>query len=232
MREPAIKCMIIEDEPMARKILAKYIHQVHDLLIVFEAESADHALEYLKGNSVDLLFLDINLPGTDGVKFYRSLINAPKVILTTAYQEFALDGFEINAIDFLLKPFSFERFLKAVNNYFRENQRVEIQENADAVFFKSNKRIYRVAYDSILFVEGLGDYVCVQTSDKKIVVHEKMRDMEHRLHSFGFERIHKSFIINSLHVDYIEGNQINVKGKLLPIGKAYRQNVLSHDENH
>ncbi|MFB6342688.1 LytR/AlgR family response regulator transcription factor [Saccharicrinis sp. FJH62] len=224
--------MIIEDEPMARKILSKYIRQLKGFVIVCEAQTAEMGREYLSSNTIDLLFLDINLPGTDGVSFYRSLVNPPKVILTTAYQEFAVEGFEISAVDFLLKPFSYDRFIKAVNKFLIQEKQVGIHENTDVVFLKSNKRVYRIKYDSIQFIEGLGDYVCVQTDSRKIIIHEKMKDLEERLRDFGFDRIHKSFIVNNLHVEYVEGNQMNVNGKLLPIGKVYRQNILSLNDEH
>lgn len=230
MNTPVLKCMVVEDEPVARKVLKKYIQQIRCLNTVIEAESAEQALEYLNTKSIDLIFLDINLPGVDGVKFYRSLKNAPKVILTTAYPEFAVDGFDISAVDFLLKPYSFDRFMKAVNKFFKESEQSEIQPVEDVVYFKSNKRIYRVKYDSIFYIEGLGDYVTVMIKDQKIIVHEKMKDLEDRLHGLGFERIHKSYIISSKHIEYIEGNHIKVNGRLLPVGKAYRHNVLSSDD--
>ncbi|MFB6316936.1 LytR/AlgR family response regulator transcription factor [Saccharicrinis sp. FJH54] len=224
-----IKCMIVEDEPFARKVLQNYIHQFEHLEIVMEAESSEQARDYLNLHSVDLIFLDINLPGTDGVAFYRSLKNPPKVILTTAYPEFAVDGFDIHAVDFLLKPFSYDRFASAVNKLFREIKQSETFKAEDVIFFKSSKRIYRVKYESIYYIEGLGDYVSVQTMDNKIIVHETMKDLEFQLRGYGFERIHKSFIVNSKHIEYIEGNQVSVNGRLVPVGKAYRHNILSSD---
>lgn len=226
----SFKCIIIEDEPLAQNVLKKYIADQPSLELVATCNDALEAQTILTKQTIHLLFLDINLPKLSGINFIKTLIHPPLIIFTTAYPEFAVEGFELNAVDYLLKPFSFERFLKAVNKALEKlnaaNQNND-GNNASFIFLKADKKIHKVDLDSIHFIEAIGDYMKVVTDSGQLIVNETMKKLQEDLPSKSFIRVHKSFIISRSKIKYIEGNYVQVEDKSIPIGATYRNEVLT-----
>jgi DNA-binding LytR/AlgR family response regulator len=196
---------------------------------VSECKNAIEANEVIKSELIDLMFLDINMPRISGLQFLKSLPSPPKVIFTTAYPEFALEGFELDAVDYLLKPFSFERFLKAVNKYSYSTDSEPVL-NSRTVLLKSDKKLYRVPIGDILYLEAIGDYVKVVFGEQSIVVHSTFHDILEQFSHLDIIRIHRSFAIAIDKFDHIEGNQVFIKKQALPIGKAYKKDLLDNLE--
>lgn len=226
-----ITALIIDDEPLAQNVLKQYAEKIPDLNIIASCNEAICAHRFLEENEVDLIFLDINMPKLSGISFFKTLVNPPLVIFTTAYSEYALEGFELNAVDYLQKPFSFERFLKAfirakeIHNLKKRDHTKEISlVQNDFFFLKANKKTIKVNFVDILFIEGLGDYIKVHTKNGKLVTNISMKKMMDILPDKRFYRIHKSFIISLEEIDSVEGNIVTVHGNKLPIGNSYRQN--------
>ena len=224
------KCLIVEDEPLAQNILKKYIGDHPSLELVATCTDALEAQLILNKQPIHLIFLDINLPKLSGINFIKSLLQSPLIIFTTAYPEFAVEGFELNAVDYLLKPFSFERFLKAVNKVIEKlnNSSLPKKEEIDAfIFFKSDKKIHKIDLESIHYIEAVGDYMKVITDSGQLLINETMKNLQEELPARSFIRVHKSFIISRVHIKYIEGNYIQVANKSIPIGATYRNDVLA-----
>ena len=186
-----IKCIIIDDEPSSQNVLKSFIDKIDYLEVLQICNNALEALDFLKNNTVDLFFLDINMPHLSGISFYKSLKNPPKVIFTTAYSEYALEGFEVEAIDYLLKPFYFERFVKAVSKVKTLNDN-----KTDYILLKSDKKLHQIKTDDIYFIEGLGDYIKVHLKDAYLVTYKSLTKMNDLLPKSDFIQVHKSFIIN------------------------------------
>lgn len=223
-----VKALVIDDEPLAQNVIQQYAQKLPNLVISGTCSDAVEAHQFLKDNNVDLLFLDINMPKLSGIAFLRSLKNPPLVIFTTAYTEYALDGFELNAIDYLKKPFSFERFCKA---FFRAEDLLDlknaeikhsIETDKDFIFIKSNKKAIKVHFSEINFIEGLGDYIKIHTNKQKIVTNLSMKKMLTLLPSNQFFRIHKSFIVCLNKIEQIEGNLVKIQNSKIPVGNNYR----------
>lgn len=229
-------CMVIEDEPLAQNILKKYIEDHPSLELVAICADALEAQTILNSQKVNLLFLDINLPKLSGINFIKTLIHPPLVIFTTAYPEFAVEGFELSAIDYLLKPFSFERFLKAVNKAIEKiSTSTTISQNNELpaplfVFLKADKKIHKINLDSILYIEAVGDYMKVVTDSGQLLVNETMKKMLEDFPATGFIRVHKSFIVAISKIKYIEGNYMQVADKNIPIGATYSDEFFSKFE--
>jgi DNA-binding LytR/AlgR family response regulator len=223
-----INCIIVDDEPASREILEKYVADCSCLNLVTICKNSFEAGEAIDNFDIQLIFLDINMPKLSGMKFYRSLINPPFVIFTTAYPEFAVEGFEVNAVDYLLKPFPFDRFLKAVNKAadILKNQGSD-KNNCDYVFLRSDKKIYRVIIDDISNLEAVGDYVKIFFRDKHIMVHETFQNLLNQLPDKLFVRVHKSHAIAINKIDTIEGNMVKISDKYLPIGETYRTEFMN-----
>ena len=218
-----ISCIIIDDEPSSQNVLKSFINKVEYLDLKHACNDALEALEYLKNNPIDLLFLDINMPQLSGISFYKSLQNPPKVIFTTAYSEYALEGFNLNATDYLLKPFSFERFLKAVSKI------KDIKDDkVDSIIIKSDKKLHQIKLEDIYYIESLGDYIKVHLKDKFLVVYKTLKNMNNDLPKSIFTQIHKSFIINKNKVDYIEGNLVIINSNKIPLGQKFKKDFLDH----
>jgi DNA-binding LytR/AlgR family response regulator len=226
-----IRCLVIDDEPLAQRVIERYAEDLPFLEIVHRCENAMEALEVLKSGGIDLIFLDINMPKLTGIEFLRTLKHSPLVIITTAYAEYAVQGYELNVLDYLMKPFSFERFVKAVQKArdileSRDGAGTEISHQklseGDFVFIKSSKKTYRVNFTDILYIEALGDYVKVYTTDKMIISYHSMKNLEKVLPAKSFPRIHKSFIISISRVEVIEGNQVKIRDRWIPIGTNYK----------
>ena len=221
------KCLIIEDEPLAQNILKKYISDHPSLELVAVCADALEAQPILSQQNIQLLFLDINLPKLSGINFIKTLIHPPHIIFTTAYPEFAVEGFELNAVDYLLKPFSFERFLKAVNKAIEKinssvtpSQRIEPSPPSFA-FLKADKKLHKINLDSILYIEAVGDYMKVMTESETLLVNETMKKMLENLPANKFIRVHKGLIVAINTIKYIEGNFIRIAETDIPIGATY-----------
>ena len=224
------KCIIIEDEPLAQNVLKKYVADHPLLELVAVCHDALEAQPILSQQSISLIFLDINLPKLSGINFMRTLLHPPLVIFTTAYPEYAVEGFELNAVDYLVKPFSFERFLKAVNRAVEKLNSGSPQiteEKSSHIFLKSDKKIHKVDLDSIQYIEAIGDYMKVVTDSGQLIVNETMKKLQEDLPAKRFIRVHKSFIISRNRIQFIEGNYVQLEGKSIPIGATYRNDVLS-----
>jgi DNA-binding LytR/AlgR family response regulator len=229
-------CLVIEDEPLAQNILKKYIEDHPSLELVAVCADALEAQTILNSQQVQLIFLDINLPKLSGINFIKTLIHPPLVIFTTAYPEFAVEGFELNAIDYLLKPFSFERFLKAVNKAIEKtnSSATASQKNESPapsfVFLKADKKIHKINLDSILYIEAVGDYMKVVTESGQLLVNETMKKMLEDFPVSEFIRVHKSFIVAINKIKYIEGNYIQIADKNIPVGATYSDDFFSKFE--
>jgi DNA-binding LytR/AlgR family response regulator len=221
-------CLIIDDEPLSRDVLRKYIAEITDLEIVAECSDAVEASHQLNLARIDILFLDINMPGLSGISFARSLTVSPLIIFTTAYPEYAVEGFELDATDYLVKPYSFERFLKAVNRALerlRENHRAESP--GGKILVKADKKLYALLFSEILFIEGQGDYIRIHTTLLKLMVHDTIKNFLESLPAEEFMRIHKSYVVNLKHIDFMEGNQIAIGDHKLPLSPVNREELLS-----
>ena len=221
-----MKCLIVDDEPIAREILEGYIDDTPGLTILASCSSGIGALKFLREEKQrpDILFLDVKMPGLSGMELLRTLEQPPAVILTTAFPDYALEGYDLSVTDYLLKPFSFERFLKAV-----QKAEKKMKDNPDAggggvLLIKADKKTWPVKTDDILFIESAGDYVTVHTSEKKITAYGTLRDMENQLPA-SFMRVHKSWIVSIRAIEYLEGNTLMVQDSRVPIGKTYRDSV-------
>jgi DNA-binding LytR/AlgR family response regulator len=233
-----LKCLIIDDEDLARGVVETYLKDIDFLETVASCCNAIEALSYLNSNSIDILFLDINMPKLDGLSFLKTLKFPPKVIITTAYREFAVEGFELDVVDYLCKPFSFERFLVAVNKTVNRiksdlvhtaDQKLQIREEKPSdqfIFVKADKKTYRVDFDNILFIEAVGDYIKIITTEKSLLIYMNLKDIEKMLPSNLFQRVHRSFLVSILKIDSIEGNRIKIKNGIIPIGRSYREGFL------
>jgi DNA-binding LytR/AlgR family response regulator len=220
-----ISCIIVEDEPASQEILARYIKDFPQLELLSICSNAVEANDFLHGQEVDLLFLDINMPRLSGLDFYKSLSNPPHVIFTTAYPEYAVHGFEVNAVDYLVKPFPFERFVKATNRYM-DTFRQAAEPVAGYILLHADKKMHKVNHDDIFTIEAMGDYAKVNTTSKPIIVHQTLQKLQEQLPANSFFRIHKSYIISLQRLEYIEGNMAIVNRERVPIGQTYRTEFL------
>lgn len=227
-----IRYLIIDDEHIAHDIIKGYCDLLPNMQLLKNCYDALEAFEYLNSNEVDLIFLDLNMPKLKGFDFLKTLSHPPKVIVITAYQEHALEGYELNIIDYLLKPFGFERFLKAVNKAVGSSAKShpatakEKDASSKTIFLRENKKYVQIALDSIQFIEAAGNYTKVVTINDMITVREKFSDLLSSLKTEGFLQVHKSFAVAPNHIKSIEGNQIFVSKNSIPIGKVYKMNVL------
>lgn len=227
-----ITYLIIDDEHIAHDIIKGYCDLLPNMKLLKNCYDALEAFEYLNGNEVDLIFLDLNMPKLKGFDFLKTLSNPPKVIVTTAYQEHALEGYELNIVDYLLKPFGFERFLKAVNKATGTEPKSQVSSTKEkaiaskTIFLRENKKYVQVELDSIQYLEAAGNYTKVVTFDTTITVREKFSDLLFSLESEGLLRVHKSFAISPKHIISVEGNRIFVGEAIVPIGKVYKMNLV------
>ncbi|NEU08914.1 response regulator transcription factor [Flavihumibacter sp. R14] len=231
-----IKCLVVDDEPPAIDVLVKYIEAVDDLELSATCSNAIEALGTIKHSSIDLLFLDIQMPQLLGTDFIRTLKNPPKVIFTTAYRKFAIEGFELDAVDYLLKPISFERFLKAVNKVLQTTFQAAANSqqfdthgytNADNfIYFRTDRKMVKVFLDDILYVESLKDYIKVITTSKQIITKQGITALEEMLPPDQFLRIHRSYLVPVKKIDSYTADDIQIGEKELPIGRMYHHEVV------
>lgn len=222
-----IKCVITDDEPVAREGLQSYVEKVDFLTLTGVCEDAIQLNTLLKTEQPDLLFLDIEMPYLSGLDLLATLSNPPKVIITSAYEQYALKGYELDVTDYLLKPISFERFLKAVNKVHDLLQKETALAVAEFLFVKSDKQMKKVFLKDILFIEGLENYICIYTASDKILVHSTMKNIYNSLPESDFIQTHRSFIVNIHHVSLIEGNILNIAGHEIPVARNYRETVFA-----
>lgn len=226
-----IKCLIVDDEPLAQQVIETYINKLNTLELVKKCSNAMEAFEALQQYQVDLMFLDVQMPVITGIEFLRSLKNPPAIILTTAYPNFALDGFELNVTDYLLKPVSFERFLKAINKVTEKlsQQQSTTQETApqtDYMFVKEDGKLVRINFNDIDHIECMKDYAKIFTKQRMIVTHHTMKKFEEVLPSNLFMRVHRSYIIFLPAVQSIFGNIIETSKGRIPIGANYKDELM------
>lgn len=223
-----LNCLIADDEPIARQILEGYIKNIPNLKLISSCKNAFEVINVLQNKSIDLLFLDINMPKLSGISLLKSLQEKPEVIITTAYPEYAIEGFELSVTDYLLKPFSIERFLQAilkVHHNLQENMTNPPEKNQKYIFVKSDKKLLKLNFDDVYYIEAYGNYIKIFTSEM-ILTPQTLSNFHKKL-SNNFIRIHKSYIINFKYLKLIEGGQIILKNnKKLPIGKQYRKGLL------
>lgn len=229
-----ISALIIDDEPLARNIIKEYSRNIPALKIAGECSDAVEASLFLHQHQTDLIFLDINMPKISGIDFLRNLVHPPMVILTTAYSEYALEGYELNIIDYLKKPFSFERFFKAylkAEDYFqiRKNFQpdIELKNQKDFIFLKSDKKNIKINVSEICFIEGLGDYIKVYTTTQKFISNLSMKKITDCLPLEKFLRIHKSYIVAIDKIESLEGNLVKINNSKLPVGNNYKNDLLN-----
>jgi DNA-binding LytR/AlgR family response regulator len=230
------KCLIVDDEPLARELIRGHVEKLENFEVIAECSDAMRALNVLREKHVDLIFMDIQMPQITGTEFLKTLKHPPKVIITTAYREYAMEGFELDVVDYLLKPITFERFLKSVNKYYQINQD-EIQvvsgNNSEKlpddtfIYIKENKKVIKIYLSEIKYIEGLSEYVQIYTEKRKIITKTSMAQMDEKLSSDSFLRIHKSFIVSINKIEAFTANTIEIQGKELPIGRSYKNAVLS-----
>ena len=223
-----INCLIVDDEPLALEVLESYISKMDNLELVAKCNNPIKALEVLQKEEVDLLFLDIQMPGMTGIDFLKNLSHAPQVVFTTAYRDYALEGYELNVLDYLLKPYSFERFFKAVGKFQHSSSQSsqELPSDQSTIYLKADKKMVRVDLDDILYVESLKDYIRVKTLKNEVISHQKISYMEEKLPSEHFLRIHRSFIISLDKIEAFSATHVELDGNAVPIGRNYKNQTL------
>jgi DNA-binding LytR/AlgR family response regulator len=224
-----LRCIIVDDEPIARKILQEFVEQVPFLEAVGQFENALKAEVFIQSNKVDLMLLDIEMPKVSGINYLKRPGPKPMVILTTAFPEYALEGYELDIIDYLLKPVAFHRFFKAVQKAkeFADLRDLTIPAATPSwIFVRSEKRIEKVELKDILYIESLGNYVNIYTESKKIIAYLTLKGLESQLPAGEFIKIHHSFLIAAARIDAIEGNMVKLKDKTLPISRNCREALM------
>jgi two-component system response regulator LytT len=228
-----MKCLLVDDEPLALDILESYIHKTPDLELLGRCNNALEASEFLKNHKVDLMFLDIQMPEITGLEFMRSLNNPPLVVFCTAYSDFAVEGFELDAIDYILKPVAFDRFSKSIERakeylQLKKNNSVEEPDlDNDYIFIKANQKQIKLSYDQIHYVEAFADYVKLYTSEKRYVTLQTMKNMEIKLPKDKFIRVHRSFIVGMKYITSFNSTELEIGPIKIPVGKNYKDDFLS-----
>jgi DNA-binding LytR/AlgR family response regulator len=234
-----IKCITIDDEYLALKLLADYISKINSLELIAQFKKPTDALDFLQNNKVELIFLDIQMPDLTGIDFIKTLNIKPLIIFTTAYEEFAIEGFDLGVLDYLVKPIAFDRFVKAVNKASRqillenqatnkpnsEKEKNELKNEKDFIFVKSGVKSFKINFDEILYIEGYKEYINIYTSDKRYTKLERMKNIEELLPSDKFLRVHKSYIIAINKVTSVFGNIIEINKTEIPIGRNFKKLV-------
>jgi len=235
------KCLLVDDEPLASSVLQNYLNRIPGFEVVGICDSAGKALQCISAHKPDLIFLDVQMPGISGIDFLRTLRNPPLVIMVTSHRDYAVDGFELNVLDYLIKPVLFERFFQAIGKFYevynKRNAEVEmqtaLQEPADEAFIyiKENKRTVKISIKEILFIEAVRDYVTIQTIDKKVITKQLISYFESELENHGFLRIHRSYLVAKNKINAFSNNSVEINKKELPIGRSYKMAVLKEIEN-
>ena len=223
-------CLILDDEPLARKLIASHVSKIEGLRIAGECGSAVEAIGFLQRKKVDLIFLDIQMPEITGLQFIKTLKSPPAIILVTAHREFAFEAFDLNVLDYLQKPVSFDRLLKAVNRFFELRPTVEVlvsKETDEFIYVKSDRKTVRILFQDIFYIESLDDYVKLHLHDRFIVTRENISSLEQILPKAKFVRIHRSFIVSILRIDSMTAEYVEIDKKQIPFGRAFKQSAMS-----
>ena len=229
-----INCLIVDDEPIARKGILEHIRQINFLFPVAECKSAFEASTWLQKKNIDLIFLDIQMPKLTGVDFMKNASALPAVIFTTAYPEYAIEGYELDVLDYLLKPISYNRFLKSAlkaQEYLGLKIRNEVASSHEFFFIKCNQKIERIKMNDVLYIEGMSNYIIVHTLQRKYISYLTSKSIEEQLPHNLFVRIHKSFLVAVNSIDSIEGNEVKVGISTLPISKSHKDDVMNRIGN-
>jgi len=226
-----IKCLVVDDEPLAIRLIEKHIAKIDNLEVVATCNTALKAFEILNLQKIDLMFIDIKMPNITGIEFLKNLKNPPKTILTTAYRDYAIEGYDLGVVDYLLKPITFERFLKAVDKFLSETAKSEVKSKEsipdDFILVKSGIKNYKINMNDIVYIESLKDYIKINMiGDKNITSKYKIGDIQQELNEDNFLRIHRSFIINTCKITAFTMNEIEVSNIEIPIGASYKEDVL------
>lgn len=231
-----ISCIIVDDESMARDIIATHLSRIKNIEVVAQCKNAIEAFNFINNNAVDLIFLDINMPEISGIAFAKSINKNIKIIFTTAYRDYAVEGFDLQAVDYLLKPIPFERLLKAVNRYFEvnakhlKNESSQLDDN-DFIFVRSDRRMLKITFKDILYIESLSDYIKIHLTETCVLTRETISAIEAKLPQKDFLRIHRSYIVSLAKIQSFTNEEITVNRKALPISRSYKKDVLNHLEN-
>ena len=227
-----IKCIIIDDEQLARNLLTEYVSKVPQLTLIGQFRNPLEAMDTLSENKVDLIFLDIQMPNLTGVEFLKNSRPDAAIVFTTAYSEYALEGYDLDITDYLLKPFSFERFVQCVNKTIKSvgaKKNIQIdREQRQFITVNSEHKIYKIILDEIDYIEGLKEYVSFYVKGQRIITLVALKYLESVLPKGEFMRVHRSYIVPTRKVDVLEGNQLRIKDKLIPIGRSYKEEVVSN----
>ncbi len=221
-----IKCIIVEDEPLAQDIIKEYIKQTKELECTAVCRTALEAFSFLQRKKTDLMFLDVKMPGINGLDFLKSLADPPAVIFTTAFAEYAVDGFELNAVDYLLKPVTFERFTKSIQK-FQKVQTVEQEQSRNYSYFKVAGKLIKILHNDILYAQSIKDYIRISTTDKNYLTHMTMKYLCELLPAETFTRVHRSYLINKNHISEASRFAIKIGDEEIPIGENYKFNLDS-----
>ena len=227
-----ISCIIVDDESVARDIIATHLSRINKIEVIAQCKNAIEAFNFINNNAVDLIFLDINMPEISGIAFAKSINKNIKIIFTTAYRDYAVEGFNLQAVDYLLKPISFERMLQAVNRYFEVNtQQIETQsqpsETNDFIFVRSDRRMLKITFKDIIYIESLSDYLKIHLKDQSIITRETISAIEAKLPQKDFLRIHRSYIVNLASIESFTNEEMIVNGKALTISRSYKKDVIT-----
>ena len=231
------KCLIVDDEPLARELIRRYVEKLENFEIVAECCNAMEALNVLQKKQVNLIFMDVYMPQLNGIDFLKSLKYPPKVIIITAHREYAIECFDLNVVDYLLKPIAFERFLKSVNKYYQTNANQfdslpRLMESTEKlaiesfIYVRDGKKVLKVYISEIIYIEAFCEYIQIYTDKRRIVTKTSLMHMEKKLSNYDFLRIHKSFIIPISKVNAFTLNTIEIEGKELPIGRTFKHSTL------
>ena len=232
-----INCIIVDDEPVAREILESHLSGIEKVKVTGSCKNALEAFQIVSNQKIDLIFLDINMPEISGLSFAKSINKNIKVIFTTAYREYAVDGFDLQAVDYLLKPISFERLLQAINKYLNENTPVRYEtvtieeENSDYFFVRSERKMIKISFPEILFIESMSDYLKIHLKEKSVVTRETIVNIEAKLPQKEFLRVHRSFIVALNAIESFTNEFVEIGEKQIPISRSYKKEVLDRLEN-
>ncbi len=229
-----IRCIIVDDEPVAREILENHLAEIDAVQVVDSCKSAIEAFNCINNEKIDLIFLDINMPKISGLSFAKSINKNIKIIFTTAYREYAVDGFDLQAVDYLLKPISFERLLQAVNKYLDETMVLKsvadseiIQEKIDSFFVRADRKMVKICFNEILYIESLADYIKIHLTKKSVVTRETVSNIQAKLPQKDFIRVHRSFIVSLANIDSFTNEYVEIYKKQIPISRSYKAVVLA-----
>lgn len=233
-----ISCIIVDDEPMAREILENHLKKIESIKVVGSCKNAIEAFNMLNSQNIDLIFLDINMPEISGLSFARSINKKIKIIFTTAYREYAIDGFDLRAVDYLLKPISFERLIQSISKYRNEHlipqlsPQVELNpEKSDFIFVRSERKMIKIDFSELNYIESLSDYLKLYTDDKVIITRETISSIEAKLPKNDFLRVHRSYIVAINKIDSFTQEFIEIKKKAIPISRSYKNDVKLRLDN-